>query len=67
MGFWGWVSAIATGWVTASILLTCAWALAGKRIFRKPPVPTTRRAAWEAADKAVERSVTELLSRGGER
>jgi hypothetical protein len=39
MSFWGWVQAIATGWFVLSILLAVAWALGGKRIFRKPPAP----------------------------
>ena len=37
MGFWGWVTAIAAGWVAASILFAVAWKLAGSRIFRKQP------------------------------
>jgi hypothetical protein len=39
VGIWGWVQAIATGWFVLSILLATAWALGGKRIFRKPPAP----------------------------
>lgn len=39
MSVWGWVQAIATGWFVLSILLAVAWALGGKRIFRKPPQP----------------------------
>lgn len=39
MSVWGWVQAIATGWFALSILLAVAWALGGKRIFRKPPQP----------------------------
>ena len=42
MSFWGWVQAIATGWMTLSILLAVAWALGGKKIFRPRPAQPTK-------------------------
>lgn len=39
MSVWGWVQAIATGWSVLSFLLAVAWALGGRKIFRKPPQP----------------------------
>jgi hypothetical protein len=39
MSVLGWVQAIATGWFALSILLAVAWALGGRKIFRKPPAP----------------------------
>jgi hypothetical protein len=39
MGIWGWVQWIATGWFALSILLAVAWAMGGRKIFRKPPAP----------------------------
>lgn len=39
MGVLGWVAAIAAGWFAASLVLAAAWALAGRRIFRRPPQP----------------------------
>ena len=39
MGIWGVVQWIATGWFVLSILAGVAWALGGRRIFRKPPAP----------------------------
>lgn len=42
MGFWGWLQAIAAGWFVLSILLGVAWALIGRRIFRRPPNKTVR-------------------------
>lgn len=41
MTFMGWVGAIAAGWFTASILFGVVWALVGRRIFRKPPPPSS--------------------------
>lgn len=73
MGFWGWVSAIVTGWVTASILLAGAWALGGKRIFRKPPQRIVRKDGEAMSQREVDAVFAimtldaELRGLGGER
>lgn len=39
MSFMDWVGTIGAIWLAVSILLAVAWALGGRRIFRKPPMP----------------------------
>jgi len=39
MGVWEWVTAVLAIWGAVSILTAVAWALVGKRIFRRPPAP----------------------------
>jgi hypothetical protein len=39
MGVWEWVTAVLAIWGAVSILAGVFWGLAGRRIFRKPPVP----------------------------
>lgn len=54
MGFWGWASAIAAGWLVASFVVAAGWWLVGRRIFRKPPVPPTQTITIVANDNAGE-------------
>ncbi|HEY9371980.1 hypothetical protein [Streptomyces sp.] len=67
MGIWGWVQAIATGWFVVSILLAVAWALVGKRIFRKPPQPVLSEREIEAIKCKRELDQLHEERRGGER
>ena len=75
MGIWGWVQAIATGWMTLSILLAVAWALGGKKIFRPRPVqPRIVRKDGEPMSQNELNAVRNIMSldaelrgRGGER
>ena len=39
MGIWGVVQIIGVAWFAASVVIAIAWALVGRRIFRKPPQP----------------------------
>lgn len=39
MSFMDWVGTVGAIWLAVSILVGICWALAGKRIFRKPPQP----------------------------
>lgn len=53
MGFWDWVGTVAMIWLAVSILAAGLWALAGRRIFRKPPAPQmSERAANAIVDFA---------------
>ena len=68
MGIWGWVQAIATGWMTLSILLAVAWALGAKKIFRpRPAQPTLSEGELNALanQRRLDRIAAER--RGGER
>lgn len=42
MSVMDWVGTVAMIWLAVSILIAAGWALAGKRIFRKPPRPEVR-------------------------
>ena len=61
MGVWEWVTAVLAIWGAVSILTAVAWALVGKRIFRKPPQMTTREAEGLAE---IVRLDAELRGRG---
>lgn len=62
MGIWGWVQAIATGWMTLSILLAVAWALGGRKIFRPRPQQTIT-IEVPRADDTVNDVINELRRR----
>lgn len=55
------VGTIGAIWLTVSILLAVAWALGGKRIFRKPPTKVVING--EPTDKTVNDVITELERR----
>jgi hypothetical protein len=40
MSVMDWVGTVGAIWLAVSILLAVAWWLSGRRVFRKPPVPT---------------------------
>ena len=61
MGVWEWVTAVLAIWGAVSILTAVAWALVGKRNFRKPPQMTTREAEGLAE---IVRLDAELRGRG---
>jgi hypothetical protein len=59
-----WIGIVGAAWLLLSILTAVAWALVGKRIFRKPPQMSQREAEGLAE---IVRLDAELRGRAGER
>lgn len=64
MGIWEWVTAGLAIWGAVSILVGVFWALAGKRIFRKPPAPPQMRKREAEGILEIARLDAELRGRG---
>lgn len=51
MSFMDWVGTVGAVWLAVSIVAAVAWAVAGRRVFRKPPVhPVSESTAKALAD-----------------
>ena len=50
-----WAGIVGAAWLALSILLAVAWALGGKRVFRKPPTITITN------ERVTDRDVTDLV------
>jgi hypothetical protein len=57
------IEIVGAAWLLLSILLAVAWALGGKRIFRKPTTPPTIVINNERFDDTVDAVVAELNRR----